>query len=66
MGRKKRIPSKQEERNIPELQKYIQKSDQAANRLDKARDKIPKKKALSFDREFDEKKGKGKTRLHFK
>lgn len=66
MGRKKRIPSKQEERNIPELQKYIQKSDQAADRLDKARDKIPKKKALSFDREFDEKKGKGKTRLHFK
>ena len=63
---KKRIPSKQEERNIPELQKYIQKSDQAADRLDKARDKIPKKKALSFDREFDEKKGKGKTRLHFK
>lgn len=60
-----RLTFTEEERNIPELQKYIKKSDQAADRLDKARDKIPKKKTLSFDREFDEKKGKGKTRLHF-
>ena len=60
-----RLTFTEEERNIPELQKYIKKSDQAANRLDKARDKIPKKKVLSFDREFDEKSGKGKTRLHF-
>lgn len=60
-----RLTFTEEERNIPELQKYIKKSDQAADRLDKARDKIPKKKVLSFDREFDEKKGKGKTRLHF-
>ena len=60
-----RLTFTEEERTIPELQKYIKKSDQAADRLDKARDKIPKKKTLSFDREFDEKKGKGKTRLHF-
>lgn len=60
-----RLTFTEEERNIPELQKYIKKSDQAADRLDKARDKIPKKKVLSFDREFDEKTGKGKTRLHF-
>ena len=60
-----RLTFTEEERNIPELQKYIKKSDQAADRLDEARDKIPKKKSLSFDREFDEKKGKGKTRLHF-
>ena len=51
-----RLTFTEEERNIPELQKYIKKSDQAADRLDKARDKIPKKKTLSFDREFDEKK----------
>lgn len=60
-----RLTFTEEERSIPELQKYIKKSDQAADRLDKARDKIPKKKVLSFDREFDEKTGKGKTRLHF-
>ncbi|TRW23457.1 CHAP domain-containing protein [Criibacterium bergeronii] len=60
-----RLTFTEEERSIPELQRYIKKSDQAADRLDKARDKIPKKKSLSFDREFDEKKGKGKTRLHF-
>ena len=60
-----RLTFTEEERNIPELQRYIKKSDQAADRLDEARDKIPKKKSLSFDREFDEKKGKGKTRLHF-
>ena len=60
-----RLTFTEEERNIPGLQKYIKKSDQAADRLDEARDKIPKKKVLSFDREFDEKTGKGKTRLHF-
>ena len=60
-----RLTFTEEERNIPELQSYIKKSDQAADRLDKARDKIPKKKSLSFEREFDEKTGKGKTRLHF-
>ena len=60
-----RLTFTEEERNIPELQRYIKKSDQAADRLDKARDKIPKKKSLSFEREFDEKTGKGKTRLHF-
>ena len=60
-----RLTFTEEERNIPELQRYIKKSDQAADRLDKARDKIPKKKTLSFDREFDEKAGKVKTRLHF-
>lgn len=60
-----RLTFTEEERNIPELQRYIKKSDQTADRLDKARDKIPKKKSLSFEREFDEKTGKGKTRLHF-
>lgn len=60
-----RLTFTEEERNIPELQRYIKKSDQAADRLDKARDKIPKKKTFSFDREFDERSGKGKTRLHF-
>ena len=60
-----RLTFTEEERAIPELQKYIKKSDQAADRLDNARDKIPKKKSLSFDREFDKRSGKGKTKLHF-
>ena len=60
-----RLTFTEEERAIPEFQRYIKKSDQAADRLDKARDKIPKKKSLSFEREFDERSGKGKTRLHF-
>ena len=60
-----RLTFTEEERAVPELQRYIKKSDQAADRLDKAMDKIPKKKALSFDREFDERSGKGKSRLHF-
>lgn len=60
-----RLTFTEEERAISELQRYIKQSDQAAGRLDKARDKIPKKKSLSFEREFDEKTGKGKTRLHF-
>ena len=60
-----RLTFTEEERAVPELQRYIKKSDQAADRLDKARDKIPKKKSLSFEREFDGRSGKGKTRLHF-
>lgn len=60
-----RLTFTEEERAVPELQRYIKKSDQAADRLDKAMDKIPKKKTFSFDREFDERSGKGKTRLHF-
>lgn len=56
-----RLTFTEEERSIPELQKYIKKSDRAADKLDKVRDKIPKKKTLSFDREFDEKAGKGKA-----
>ena len=41
-----RLTFTEEERAVPELQRYIKKSDQAADRLDKARDKIPKKKSL--------------------
>ena len=63
--RSSRLTFTEEERAVPELQRYIKKSDQAADRLDKAMDKIPKKKTLSFDREFDERSGKGKTRLRF-
>ena len=49
----------------PELEKYIKKSDKAADRLDKAKAAIPKEKKLVKERTFDETTGKGKTRLHF-
>ena len=54
-----------EERATPELEKYIRKSDKAADRLDAAKAAIPKEKKLVRERTFDEATGKGKTRLHF-
>ena len=50
-----RLQFTDEELATPELEKYIKKSDKAADRLDK----------LVKERTFDEATGKGKTRLHF-
>lgn len=60
-----RLQFTDEERAAPELEKYIKKSDKAADRLDKAKAAIPKEKKLVKERTFDENTGKGKTRLHF-
>ena len=60
-----RLQFTEEERATPELEKYIKKSDKAADKLDEARAKIPKEKKLVKERTFDEAAGKGKTRLHF-
>ena len=60
-----RLQFTDEERAAPELEKYIKKSDKAADRLDKAKAAIPKEKKLVRERTFDEATGKGKTRLHF-
>ena len=60
-----RLQFTDEERAAPELEKYIKKSDKAADRLDKAKAAIPKEKKLVKERTFDEATGKGKTRLHF-
>ena len=60
-----RLQFTDEERANPELEKYIQKSDKAADRLDAAKAAIPKKKQLVKEHTFDEATGKGKTRLHF-
>ena len=64
-GRSSRLQFTDEELSTPELEKYIKKSDKAADRLDAARAAIPKKKVLVRNRTFDEATGKGKTRLHF-
>lgn len=61
-----RLQFSEEERAAPELEKYIRKSDKAADKLDAAREAVPKKKKLVKERTFDEAAGKGKTRLHFK
>lgn len=60
-----RLQFTDEERATPELEKYIQKSDKAADKLDAARAAIPKKKVLTKEHTFDEATSKAKTRLHF-
>mgnify|MGYP003276820159 CR=1 FL=1 len=60
-----RLQFTDEERATPELEKYIRKSDKAADRLDAAKAAIPKEKKLVRERTFDEAAGKGRTRLHF-
>ncbi len=60
-----RLQFTEEELSAPELEKYISKSNQAADRLDAAKAAIPKEKKLVKERTFDEAPGKAKTRLHF-
>ena len=60
-----RLQFSKAERETPELQKAIQKSDKAADRLDAAQAAIPKQTKVVKERVFDEAKGKAKTRLVF-
>ena len=60
-----RLQFTDEERADPALQKYIRRSDKAADKLDAAKEAIPTKKVLRTERTFDEAAGKGKMRLHF-
>lgn len=60
-----RLQFTDEERADPTLKKYIDRSDKAADKLDRAKAAIPTKKVLRRERTFDEAAGKGKTRLHF-
>ena len=60
-----RLQFTEEELSTPELEKYIEKSNRAADRLDKAKAAIPKQKKLVKERTFDEATGKAKTRLRF-
>ena len=60
-----RLQFTEEERATPELERYIRKSDKAADRLDAAKAAIPKEKKLVRERTFDEATGKGNTRLRF-
>lgn len=60
-----RLQFKEEERTDPELAKYVEKSEKTADRLEAAREKIPKQKRIKAAREFDEATGRAKTRLYF-
>ena len=60
-----RLQFTEEELSTPELEKYIEKSNRAADRLDAAKAAIPKQKKLVKERTFDEATGKAKTRLRF-
>ena len=60
-----RLQFTDEERATPELEKYIEKAEKAADRMDAAKAAIPKKKKLTTERTFDEATGKAKVRLHF-
>lgn len=60
-----RLQFTDEERADPDLQKYVRRSDRAADRLDAAKGAIPTKKVLKPTCVFDEAAGKGKTRLRF-
>ena len=60
-----RLQFTDEERADPALEKYIRRSDRAADKLDAAKEAVPTKKVLTKERTFDEAAGRGKTRLRF-
>ena len=60
-----RLQFTEEELAAPELERYIEKSNKAAERLDAAKAAIPKQKKLIKERTFEEATGKAKTRLRF-
>lgn len=64
-GENSRLQFTDEERADPDLSRHIRKSDRAADRLDTARDRIPKQKKPILERTSDEPTGKAKVRLHF-
>ena len=55
----------EEELANPELQKYIRKSEKAADKLEAAQENIPTKKKLTRKRTFDEAAQKSKSKLCF-
>ena len=54
-----------EERQSPELKRAVKKADKAADKLEQAEARIPKKKVKKKQRFIDEKSGKVKTKIMF-
>lgn len=53
------------ERADPELAPYIKKAEKRADKLDAAKDALPKKRVVTKETVCDEAKGKAKSKLHF-
>lgn len=64
-GETSRLQFSEDDRADPALSRYIRKSDKAADKLDAARERIPKQKKPVIERTFDEPTGKAKVRLRF-
>lgn len=64
-GKVSRLTFTEEERSDPTLEEPLKKAEKAADKLEKAQVKIPKKKSLAKERTFDADTGKTKVRLYF-
>ena len=60
-----RLELTEEERADPDLQPYIRKADKKADKMDAARDAIPKKRVFVKETVYDEATGKAKSALRF-
>ena len=54
-----------EERASPELAPYIKKAEKRADKLEAAKEALPKKRVVTKETVYDEAKGKAKSRLYF-
>ena len=64
-GPASRLQFTAEERADPTLSKYIHKAEKRADKLDAAKEALPKKRVVTKETVYDEAKGKAKTKLHF-
>jgi len=64
-GKVSRLTFSEEERADPKLKTPLKKAEKAADKLEKAQKKIPKKKHIRKERTIDAKTGKAKVRLYF-
>lgn len=64
-GKVSRLAFSEEERADPALEKPLKKAEKAADKLEKAHAKIPKKKTIVTERTLDTNTGKRRVRLYF-
>jgi hypothetical protein len=65
VGKVSRLTFTEEERADPILEKPLKKAEKAGDKLEKAQEKIPKKKHIHKESTIDAKTGKTKVRLYF-
>ena len=54
-----------EERADPQLSKYVRKAEKKADKLDAAKDALPKKRVVTKETVYDEASGRARTKLRF-